>query len=502
MAPPFKIPEPGDDPATPGAAFELRKRQLGLVAGPLLAAVAAGLARDGAAPALVFLMVLCVTWWLTEALPMAAVALLAGVGAVVTGLAPAKQAFGAFGTPLLFLFVGSFFIAEAMRIHGLGDRIGRAMLGRARGRRSLLALVSVTAFFLSMIMSNSAATAILLPIVLSVAPRGDARDRYGTALVLAVAWSASVGGLGTPVGTPPNLIGIAELDRRGLDLSFVDWMMIGMPMGLVMIGGLFIVLSLAFRVHRGQPLPQQIGTAPRPWSRAERAVVIAIAMAVTGWLAPTVLALIAPDSAAATWADVHLTEEVVALIAGCALFVLPGTRPLVDATPESEAHGDRRPALVWSEATRIEWGVILLFGGGILLGDLARTTGLAAEWGEAFVGATGASTTWAITALVTGVSILLSEATSNTATATLMAPLSGSLAAAAGAAPIPAVLGATLGASFGFMMPISTAPNALAFATGRVTIGQMVRTGIVFDVIGFVLIVGALRLMCPLLGWA
>lgn len=486
-------------PEIPGATFERRKRKLGLAAGPVVAVALALLARDGASPALVALMALCVTWWLTEALPMAAVALIAAVGAVLTGLASAKQAFGAFGTPLLFLFVGSFFIAEAMRVHGLGDRIGRAMLARARGRLSLLVLVGLTAFVLSMIMSNSAATAILLPIVLAAAPRqadgaDGHEDRYGAALVLAVAWGASVGGLGTPVGTPPNLIGIAELDKRGVPLGFAEWMAIGVPIGLVMMAGLLGVLAWVFRVRPGQPLARPLAPAAARWTPGEKSVVLAIVIAIVGWLTPTALTVIAPGGAAARWADGHLTEEVVAVIAGCALFVLPGHA--------ASAPGGRRPALTWAEATGIEWGVILLFGGGILLGDLARTTGLAAEWGVTLAEATGASSTWAITALVTGVAIVLSEATSNTATATLMVPLAGALAQAAGAAPVPAVLGATLGASFGFMMPISTAPNALAFATGRVSIGQMVRTGIVFDALGFGLIVGALRIACPLLGWA
>jgi sodium-dependent dicarboxylate transporter 2/3/5 len=115
---------------------------------------------------------------------------------------------------------------------------------------------------------------------------------------------------------------------------------------------------------------------------------------------------------------------------------------------------------------------------------------------------TGASSTWSITALVTATAIVLSEATSNTATASMMAPLAGALATAAGAAPIPAILGATLGSSFGFMMPISTAPNAMAYASGRVTVGQMLRTGIIFDVLGFFLVVAALRVLCPLLGWS
>ena len=469
----------------PGAAFERAKQRIGLVAGPVLAVVVSQIFRDSASPALIGLMTLCVTWWLSEALPVAAVALAAAIGAVVTGLATPDVAFKAFGTPLLFMFVGSFFIAEAMQVHGLGARLAEAVASKARGRLSFLVAITLVSFVQSMFMSNAATTAILLPLVLGMAPRGD---RYGAALVLAVAWGASVGGLGTPVGTPPNGLGLAELRQRGLDLGFVEWMAIGVPMGLIMLGGLVVVLAMAFGVRRGQPLPPREARETRAWSQGERAVLIAFAVAIVGWLLPTIAGLVVPDSPTTKWIDVHITEEIVALVAGCLLFVLPG--------------GSGRPALTWSEATRIEWGVILLFGGGILLGTLAKSTGLAAEWGQALVDATGAHSTWSITALVTATAIVLSEATSNTATASMMAPMAGALAAAAGAAPIPAILGATMGASFGFIMPISTAPNALAYATGRVTVGQMLRTGIVFDVIGFVLIVATLRIMCPLLGWA
>jgi sodium-dependent dicarboxylate transporter 2/3/5 len=147
---------------------------------------------------------------------------------------------------------------------------------------------------------------------------------------------------------------------------------------------------------------------------------------------------------------------------------------------------------------RIDWGVIFLFGGGILLGELARQNGLSERWGRELVDATGANSTWAITALVTGVAILLSELTSNTATATLMAPLAANLAVAAHAAPLPPILGATLGSSFGFMLPISTAPNAMAYGTGRVRVVEMARAGVVFDLAGFVVIVGGLYLLSQL----
>jgi sodium-dependent dicarboxylate transporter 2/3/5 len=486
------VEEPGAP--LPGEEFDRWRARVGLVAGPVLALAAWAASPAGPQGTLAGLMALCVTWWLAEALPPAAVALLAAVGAIVTGLATPQVAFAAFGEPLLFLFVGSFFIAEAMKVHGLGERLAAAMMARARGRLSLLAMVAVVSFVLSTLMSNSAATAIVLPIALSAASAivgGRADARYAAAMVLAVAWGASVGGLGTPVGTPPNLIGLRELRSTGLDVGFVQWMALGIPIALVMLAGMIAVLARAFGVRAGQPLGVTTEALTRPWNRGEVAVVVAIAIALVGWLTPSVLEVAVPGSAVQVWVKARVSEEVPALVAGCILFVLPGGRGAA-----------RRPALTWAEATRIDWGVILMFAGGVLLGKLAKETGLAATWGEWLVATTGASSTWAITALVTAAAIVLSEATSNTATATLMAPLAGGLALAAGAEPIPAVLGATMGSSFGFMMPISTAPNAMAYATGRVSVRQMVRTGIVFDVVGFVVIVAGLRILCPVFGWS
>jgi solute carrier family 13 (sodium-dependent dicarboxylate transporter), member 2/3/5 len=478
------------DEAMTGEGFERKKRLVGLPLGPALALLVWYLARGGPAPELPALMTLAVTWWLTEALPAAAVALLIACGAVLTGVATPQVAFAAFGKPQLFLFVGSFFVAEAVRIHGLGERMARAMTGVASGRLSLLVAIGFSAFILSMVMSNASATAILLPIALA-ASRGSSR-LYQSALVLMVAWAASVGGLGTPVGTPPNIFGIEALRQHGVRLGFLDWMSLGVPIGAVMMIALVIVLCLFHGVRRGQPLENlaSIRREPLPWSRGELAVVCALAFALIGWVLPSLVHALAADAPFTRWLETHLSEEVVALLAGCLLFVLPA------GTPQA-----RRPALSWAEATQIEWGVILLFGGGILMGDLARTTGLSATWGKSLIELTSADSTLAITALVTAVSIVLSELTSNTATATLMSPLAAELAAAAGASPVPCVLGATMGSSFGFMMPISTAPNALAYATGKVKMATMMTGGVVFDVIGFVLIVGGLRLICPLFGW-
>ncbi|HTE51226.1 MAG TPA: SLC13 family permease [Kofleriaceae bacterium] len=477
------------------ARFEARLRAIGLWLGPVAGGLTALLTHDlsTAQRTLSAIMVFCAVWWLTEPVPMAVTALVATAMAVVSGVAPARQAFAAFGNPLLFLFIGSFFIAEAIKVHGLGRRLAGTLARRARGRMSLVVALSASTCALSMWMSNVAATAIALPIAIAAAEATGDR-KLGTALVLGVAWGASVGGLGTPVGTPPNLIGIGALREAGHHVGFLPWMALCVPLVIVMMLALWLLFAAVLGVRPGQPLVWD-GGAPGgrvPWNRGEKAVVAALGAAIVGWLAPGLLEVTMPGAAVTRWVTGHVTEEVVALAAGCALFALP-------AGPAGPG-GEPRRALTWSEATRIDWGVILLFGGGIMLGDLARTTGLAATWGETMVSWTGASSLWGMTALCIAAGIVLSEATSNTATATLVAPLAVALAQAAGVSPVPPALGATIGASFGFMLPISTGPNAMAYATGLVRVRQMVRAGIVFDVVGFAIILGGLRLLLPLLG--
>jgi sodium-dependent dicarboxylate transporter 2/3/5 len=485
-------PEPGA--GIPGARFEGGARRIGLWLGPAVALAAGGLATSltGEQRALSALMAFCAIYWITEPVPAPVTALLAMAGSVLLGIAEPGQAFGALGKPLLFLFIGSFFIAEAMKVHGLGARLARNLAGLARGRLSLLCALSGSAWLMSMWMSNTAATAICLPIAIAVADAAGDR-RLGTALVLAVAYGASVGGIATPVGTPPNIIGLGAMREAGHHIDFLHWMGLGLPLATVMLLGLWLLLAALFRVRPGQPLGGiPLATGQRtPWSQGEIAVLIALSLAISAWLLPGVLELVAPGSPLGAWLDARLGEAMVAICAGCLLFVLPARDP----------SGAPRPALTWREAAGIDWGVILLFAGGILLGDLARATGLAEVWGTALVSATGAESTWALTALVTAIAILLSEAASNTATATLIAPLAISLAEAAGASPLPPVLGATLGASYGFMLPISTAPNAMAYSTGFVRVPTMMRTGIFFDIVGFAVIVGGLRLLAPLFGF-
>jgi sodium-dependent dicarboxylate transporter 2/3/5 len=313
--------------------------------------------------------------------------------------------------------------------------------------------------------------------------------------MLMVAYGASVGGLGTLIGTPPNLIGqglIAE--RLGRDIGFVEWMGFGLPIVAVTMMGLF---GLLYALHHPD-VGSLSGVATYlageraklgPLSLGERNAAIAFGTAVTLWLLPAALVFIGePVAPISRWYEAHVSESVVALVAAGLLFVLP-----VDWSA-------RRFTLSWDEAERIDWGTILLFGSGLALGDLMFKTGLSEAIGRGASAWLQVESLWAITGFAIALGILLSELTSNTASATMVIPVVIAIAQGAGVSALPPALGACLGASFGFMLPVSTPPNAIVYGSGLIPIGRMVRAGILLDVLGFFVLWGGLRILCPWLG--
>ena len=474
-----------------------KRLSVALILAPTLAVVVA-VAMDFSDQGLVAaLFVFAAVMWISEAIHPAQTALLVIALAPAIGACSAKEAFGALGSPILFLFVGSFMIAEAMRRHGLGRRLAHRLTSRVNSRLGALVATSGAAFLLSMWISNTASTAIVLPIALAICDGcrrsdddgdGDGNDTaaislagFKAAMVLAVAWAASMGGLCTPVGTPPNLLAVRAMAERGTPIDFLSFMKVGLPIGLAMWACMLVVLAFRFRVTRS-PLgaPEH---DPARWARGEVAALVAFLAAVVGWTLPSALLLLDVDGAESIKA--HLPEEVVALFAAAVLFVWPVHK--AGETP--------RRALSWDDAVRIDWGTVFLFGGGILLGNLANKTGLATRLGETLIAWSGASSAIAVVALVVLVAIALSEVASNTASATLVIPIALGLSQSTALSPMTAALGASLAASFGFMMPISTAPNAMAYGTGAVSIRQMVTTGIVFDVVGAVVVVVGVLLL-------
>lgn len=490
------------------ARFERVRKSVGLFLGPgiglLIYLLPLGL--EPQAHRLSAILAWVVIYWVTEAIPIAVTALMGPVLCILTGVGPAKDVLAAFANPVIFLFIGSFLIAQAMIVHGLDRRMALGILStKAIGSspaRLLFGFGAISAF-LSMWISNTAATAMVFPIAVGIVlairrvpgNEGPELARYATGLMLMVAYAASVGGIATIIGTPPNLIGVGLIEKlAGVKIGFFQWMTFALPVTIIMFVGLF---GLLYRLHA--PGKLDLAAARRYLadqqkklggiSAGERNALIAFLTAVSLWVVPGVIAIVlGADHGLSKWLDTHLPEAVVALIASLLLFVLP-----VDWAA-------RRFTLSWDEAVQIDWGTILLFGGGLSLGGLMFQTGLAEVMGRGIVAVFQLESLWGLTAIAIASGIIVSELTSNTASANMVIPVMMAIAGTLGVNPIAPALGACLGASYGFMLPISTPPNAIVYGSGMIPILKMVRAGILFDLLGFALIWLGLRTLLPLVG--
>ncbi len=494
-----KASEAGEAFSPAEELFNRRRRTFGLLLGPvlfvgILLLPAPGLSDN--AHKLSAVLAVMVVLWMTEAIPLAATALLGPTLTVLLGVADTRTAFASFAHPIIFLFIGSFMLAEAMFVHRLDRRMAYSALASPWIGTSALRLLVVyasVAAVLSAWMSNTATTAMLFPLgvaVLTELGRGRSNDpafrRFAMTMMLVTSFAASIGGLATPVGTPPNLIGRALLLKNAnIDISFSGWMALGVPVVIILMGAL--TLWMLYPAARSIRLSPEATAAVRselrqlgPVSPGERNVMVAFGVTVFLWTLPGLLALVLGQ---AHWIAQRATalfpEAIAALIGALLLFVLP------------VSWRARRFTLTWEEATNIDWGIILLFGGGLAMGGLADSTGLADSFGRWVVSYVPGAGAVGLTVVFTAVAILMSEAASNTAAATVVVPTAIAVAVAAGVSPLEPALGATLGASMGFMMPISTPPNAIVYSSGFIPIGTMMRYGIVLDFVGFVVIVSS-----------
>jgi sodium-dependent dicarboxylate transporter 2/3/5 len=316
--------------------------------------------------------------------------------------------------------------------------------------------------------------------------------RYGTGLMLTAAFASSIGGMATPVGTPPNLIGIGFIERSlGREITFFQWMTMGLPLAAVLITFLVVYLNRACPAEAGLLgesaawIQQQKARLGR-LSRGEANVLLAFGVTVTLWLLPGAVALVAGvDAPLYVWLSRHLPEGVCALLGAALLFVLPVNWRRGEYT------------LSWREAKRIDWGTVLLFGGGLAMGDAMFSTGLARWIGEGLAGAMQAHTTLGLIVLFAVVGVLLTETTSNTATANMAVPVAIAVAQAAGVSPLQPALAVCLAASLAFMLPVSTPPNAVVYGSGCVPLLKMVRHGFVLDVVSIVAIVATVYWFVP-----
>jgi len=503
--------------------FEKARQTIGLFLGPVVFLIMyflpLPLERDQ--QTLAAILAFTIVYWLSEAIPIPATAILALALAVLLNVpdlgpnaddAPGDIIYGSFASDIIFLFIGAFIIAQAMVTHGLDRRFAFRILslpGVSNSTYGVIIAFGAISALLSSVISNTATAAMLLPIGLGMmgalgslvqeqagTDRDVSRLRFGTALMLMISYGAGVGGLLTPIGTPPNLIGIGFIEEEtNITITFFDWVLAALPICLLMFLALCVILILLNRpeVRRLSGAGEYISEERSklgPLSRGERNTLIAFGVAVTLWMLPGFLALILGDeSPVYSLVGSRLDEGTVAIIAAVLLFILPIN------------WAERRFTMNWNEASRIDWGTILLFGSGIVLGTMLSETGLADTIGTGIAATFGFTSLLAVSAVSALIAIIISETTSNTASATIVVPIVIPIAAAAGLDPVIPALAAVFGASFGFMMPVSTPQNAVVYGSGMIPITKMVRSGISFDIIGIILIVLLIPIMARLVGF-
>jgi sodium-dependent dicarboxylate transporter 2/3/5 len=480
----------------------LRERS-GLVLAPLAFGVVWALTPALPMPAhrLAAVLAAVVVLWVTEAIPMAMTAFAGVAVAVVLGIAPAADAFAPFADPLIFVFIGTFMLAQAIFFHGLDRRFAFAILGlpgvgKSPGR--LLTAYAGVSCLISMWISNTATTAMMFPIGLSLLAALESHGAgcgaaFGAALLLSNSFGASIGGIGTPVGTPPNLIGIGFVRREtGVALPFFSWMALGVPVvALLFAWSTFHMRRTSAARGTSFATIAELVAAEReamgPWTRGQVNAIIAFGVTIALWVLPGVVALVAGDTHPAYRMLVAtLPESVVAILGATLLFILPTDLRRHEFT------------LPWSEAVKIDWWIVFLYGGGIALGTLAFKTGLAEAMGRGLTGLLGVQSSTGLIVFSTAIATLLSETTSNTASANMIVPVVIAFARSAGIDPVLPAVAATMGASLGFMLPVSTPCNAIVYGSGRIPLATMMRYGIALDVVGIVAIVAVVTLLGPI----
>ncbi len=462
--------ETGDGPGKARGRIVLS----GLFAGPALLALILFLSPPAsmseAAWRCAGLAMLMAVWWATEAVPIAVTALLPIILVPALGLGSIGKATTPYADPVIFLFLGGFLLGLAMQSWNLHRRIALLTLRMVGPRpRSQVAGFMLVTGFLSMWVSNTATCIMMLPIGLSVVATKDQGDdgqqRFRTTLLLAIAYSASIGGIATLIGTPPNAMLAAYLSgTQSIEIGFAQWMSIGLPVALIMMAITFWWLTRgkfpSREVAGSRVAVRESLDAMGPVTPGERRVLVVFVLAALTWIIRPWLQQAVP------W----LSDTAVALVAALLLFVLP-------------APGNRGRLLSWSRAVDVPWGVLLLFGGGLSLAEAIQSSGLGL-WIAQGLDFPDSFPLLLVIATVVAVIIFLTEITSNTATAATFLPLVGAVAAGLGASQLYLVVPAAIAASCAFMMPVATPPNAIVFASGDIRMPQMIRAGAVLNLLG------------------
>ncbi|MBQ6577079.1 MAG: DASS family sodium-coupled anion symporter [Bacteroidales bacterium] len=490
------------------SSFDRKRHIFGAIFGPICALLVyflpiAGLAENPEAHKLLAIVTFVAFWWICEPVPIPVTSLIGPTLCVIFGVASATDAFKAFANPMIFLFMGGFLIAKGMMVNGLDKRIAYGIMSMkwvGDSPRKIFLAIGLACMLCSGWISNTATAAMMFPIALGLleairemmAANGKDIDlskyKYATGLMLMTAYACSIGGVLTPIGTPPNIIMIGfirELAPESPQITFFNWMIWGfLAMALYFVITFFVLQKMfpsdVKHIDGAQEFIQDKKNSLGKWTRAQKNTLIAFIIAVILWVLPGIFSAvqnIAPDAINADFVKLYgarFPEAVAAMIGGLLMFLLP-----VDLKKG-------KMTLSWKEGVSgIDWGTLLLFGGGLAIGGMVFSTGLSQWIGESLTAALGGKpseyiflTVFAVTAL------LLSELTSNTAVANLMGPIAIATAVSLGFSPVPVCVVMALCTSLAFMLPVSTPPNAIVYASGYIPITKMIKAGVLLDIIG------------------
>lgn len=422
------------------------------------------------------------SWWVSEVVPIPATSLLPLVFSPLVDIASIKSVAAPYAHPLIFLFLGGFLISIAMERWGLHKRIALKTMLYAGSKPSLqiLAMMLVTAF-LSMWMSNTATAVMMLPIALSIThlvqQSNPQNNGFGKALLLSIAYGASIGGIATLIGTPPNALMAAYLsDSYQIEIGFSQWMMVGVPLSLVMLVICWVWLTqFAYKVDKAEAGSVKVDTKSLfssqllelgSMQRAEKGVLAVFALAAVCWIFRPLLA---------DFSGLKISDTGIAIAAALMLFILPANK------------GSNERILDWQSTSGVPWGVLLLFGGGLTLAAQIKSSGLAEYIAHMIDGADTIPLVLSVLLVATMITFL-TEITSNTATAAGFLPLLGPVAESITGTPLVWVIPAAIACSCAFMMPVATPPNAIVFGSGQIQMRDMIRSGFVLNIIAIVLI--------------
>ena len=411
--------------------------------------------------------ILCVFWWIFEPIPIPVTSLVPMALLPLLGVISPADVGAAYGSPLILLLMGGFLLSKGMESTGAHTRIALTvvrLVGANEPRRLILGFM-LAAALLSMWISNTATVLMLLPVALAVIGSSSAPKALAPPLLLGLAWACSIGGLGTPIGTPPTLIFMQVYEETtGTAVSFSEWMTWGIPVVALMVPTIALFLARQVPNDLTVALPD-IGE----WRSAEKRVLVIFALTALAWMTRT-----EPFGGWREWLDMPMAND--AAVAFCAVIAMFVSR---DKTGE--------PLISWEQASAIPWGVLLLFAGGITLAKGFVASGLSTQVGELLANLALVPTLFAIV-MVAILVTALTEATSNTATTALLMPILAAASMAAQIDPLILMVPAAMSASCAFMLPVATAPNAVVFGTGQIGIQTMVRWGIWVNVLGVLVI--------------